>query len=101
MAVLNCTESLVPQGPKAPSVDDTSRLLQAQHPAENPIQTVHEKPTVLHPEDQQEPMPILQTKKCIAVGMSRDGRPGPEVNDPHAQIVTATRSKRESSASSR
>jgi hypothetical protein len=38
-------------------------LLQAQHPTEDPVPTLHQKPAVLHTSHQQEPLPILQVEK--------------------------------------
>jgi hypothetical protein len=38
-------------------------LLQAQHPAEDPVQAMHQKPAMLDFADKQEPLPVLPPQK--------------------------------------
>lgn len=133
MAVLNCTESLVPQGSKTPSVDestessssgcDSDDCLQNECISQGFFRRSIQQKIQYRPCTKNQQCSILRInrnrcqycrlKKCIAVGMSRDGksvhcsviisvnigRPGPGVNDLGVRIVIAARSGRESSAS--
>jgi hypothetical protein len=45
------------------SVPFISGILSALHPAEDPVPALYQEPAVQHPEDQPQPMPILQTQE--------------------------------------
>ncbi|KAJ8967758.1 hypothetical protein NQ314_002641 [Rhamnusium bicolor] len=89
MAVLNCTESLVPQGPKAPSVDESSSsgcdsddCLQNDCSSQGFFRRSIQQKIQYRPCTKNQQCSILRInrnrcqycrlKKCIAVGMSRD-----------------------------